>query len=85
MLTPWIQTIPEGKMREALEAVSEIAAACTDRFAQFEFAHAKRRLKVAEKERRAYLMGMAHGVHAAREEFEKRKTMHLYGSGALTT
>ena len=80
MLTPWIQAMPEGKMREALEAVSEIASACTDRFTQFELTHAKRRLKVAEKERRAYLMGMAHGIHAAREEFWKRKPMELYGS-----
>ena len=67
-------------MRAALEKVCEVAAACADRFYAFEFENKGRRLKVAEKERRAYLLGLSHGVDAARKEFELRRPLQLHGS-----
>ena len=79
-MTPWIQTMPETAMRTALEKVCEVAQACADRFYAFELDNKGRRLKVSEKERRAYLLGMSHGVDAARKEFELRRPLQLYGS-----
>jgi hypothetical protein len=84
-VTPWIQTMPEAAMRAALEKVCEVASACADRFYAFEFENEGRRLKVEEKERRAYLLGMSHGVEAARKEFELRRPLQLYGSDQPST
>jgi hypothetical protein len=84
-VTPWIQTMPEAAMRTALEKVCEVAQACADRFYAFEFENKGRRLKGTEKERRAYLLGMSHGVDAARREFELRRPLRLYGSDQPST
>ena len=81
-VTPWIQTMPEAAMRTALEKVCDVAQACMDRFYTFEFEHKGQRLRVAERERRAYLLGMSHGVDAARREFELRRPLALYGSAS---
>jgi hypothetical protein len=84
-VTPWIQSMPETAMRTALEKVCEVAQACADRFYDFEITNKGRRLKATEKERRAYLLGMSHGVDAARREFELRRPLQLYGSNQSTT
>ena len=77
----WIKKVPQESLAEAAQAIFYATDAALQEWKTFT-GPLPRRVKVADKERAAYLNGFLHGLAEARRILELRRGLELYGSRA---
>lgn len=77
----WIKDVPREKLVEAAQAIFYAREAALQEWKTFT-GPLKKRMKVADRERAAYLHGFLHGLSEATRVIELRRKLELYGSAA---
>lgn len=77
--TAWLGSVTDAKLREAAEAIIALCDKALEEHKVF-VGPLPRRMKVADRERAAYLHGVLAGAAAAAREIEKRRSFQFVGS-----